>query len=929
MHLGAPKPRGRLTAESALKTSWCERHMDRIWRPHICWKSTCFHHFFIAWILLLGVGCVQVEPEVYPSSRPDVGGREDAVEYRPPSGECGTSLDCEAGETCGEDGNCTRFDEQELSNSVESSAAETDEALRTALGGEWSAHIDSLNRLVLAIRVVAAQEPGSAEARAATDLVMREAACLRYELGTALSPLMPQLYAVALTSEQQQLRYVEVIESLGQYMAVNPSPEMCEDQGNKRGGLREMVCSRESSRAEGACLRRDYIFFGNGMFTTPLDAGEHAEALEQLVVSELGDDFDLSCVCFGVAYNNNESVSRQIPQVVRQRLGVDTPLECGIGTGIWGSLGLDCLASIVSDAIWARVSDLVAPKLILDSDLRRQVDGYLSLQRGNSRVIVVAHSQGNLYAEAACEALGQQQNSAGNWFGYVALAHPGSRYSCGPRGDNQHISSVHDFVINAVRRALPFTLRATHDNGGPLGTAGHDFVKDYLNGTVTGGATIARIRSLLASLRIPSDAQALCCGQVRDPGCTFPIDCPSAPERPVSDAGGGADVGVSRDAGSTDTGSTTTGTARATITAPAEGTTRESPFTVTGAASHPDGLNRVTLAFTWRDQSVNVVLCDGNCGGTEYQIERLIDPARFSPRPEPGSTVTLAVWMRDNLGAVHGPLAARRFVWSTPAETPAATVSSVSPTTAILNQATTFTVRGNNLPATLAFFLPECEGLTNVSRGTTEQQFRCTPSYTTGTKAGRIAAFSGGPTLLDFSVRVDAPPVSVSSVSPTDVTLGRETTFTVRGTNLPSSLAFFIEDCAGLSNVSRGTTEQRFRCTPSYSGGWKDGRIALAPGGSTLLSFDVYVDDPAPVVDSVSPTSVTLNSSTTFTVRGTNLPSTLAFFIPDCEGVSVVARGSSQQQFRCTPRYTTGRKSGRVADAPGGTTLLSFTVTVR
>jgi len=88
------------------------------------------------------------------------------------------------------------------------------------------------------------------------------------------------------------------------------------------------------------------------------------------------------------------------------------------------------------------------------------------------------------------------------------------------------------------------------------------------------------------------------------------------------------------------------------------------------------------------------------------------------------------------------------------------TVSSVSPSTATLNELTTFTVKGNYLTADTTFNLEHCNGVTQLSSGSnTQRQFRCTPTGSTGTKSGTVKNKSGGTVLRNFNVIVDAKPV--------------------------------------------------------------------------------------------------------------------------------------------------------------------------
>ena len=81
----------------------------------------------------------------------------------------------------------------------------------------------------------------------------------------------------------------------------------------------------------------------------------------------------------------------------------------------------------------------------------------------------------------------------------------------------------------------------------------------------------------------------------------------------------------------------------------------------------------------------------------------------------------------------------------------------------------------------------------------------------------------------------------VYSVTPTTAYLNRETMFTVRGVNLPSSLAAWIDSCAGLRYGSRQSTSAIFYCKPSYSRGSKKGVIKDRSGGTLLKTFYITV----------------------------------------------------------------------------------------
>jgi surface antigen len=119
----------------------------------------------------------------------------------------------------------------------------------------------------------------------------------------------------------------------------------------------------------------------------------------------------------------------------------------------------------------------------------------------------------------------------------------------------------------------------------------------------------------------------------------------------------------------------------------------------------------------------------------------------------PDNSMTLAMWYSNGKYTVEG------FSGSYPVQgwlrkSCAPFVSSVTPTTAFLNQPTTFTITGSCLPPTLAAWIGECANLSMTSVTPSQAQFTCTPSFSTGVKSGVVKTQSGGALLKSFSVTV-------------------------------------------------------------------------------------------------------------------------------------------------------------------------------
>jgi hypothetical protein len=137
--------------------------------------------------------------------------------------------------------------------------------------------------------------------------------------------------------------------------------------------------------------------------------------------------------------------------------------------------------------------------------------GYRTLLKEGKRVVIVAHSQGNFYANTAYDGLVQQYPDYVNRLGIVAVATPDSRVA----GSGQYVTVPEDAVIVAIRNIYPTTLPAkptslVSPNMGELGSVawgnasdGHSFVEWYLAGTYTRNFILDAIVQILNKLQPP------------------------------------------------------------------------------------------------------------------------------------------------------------------------------------------------------------------------------------------------------------------------------------------------------------------------------------------------------------------------------------------------------------------------------------------
>jgi hypothetical protein len=183
--------------------------------------------------------------------------------------------------------------------------------------------------------------------------------------------------------------------------------------------------------------------------------------------------------------------------------------------------------------------------------------------------------------------------------------------------------------------------------------------------------------------------------------------------------------------------------------------------------------------------------------------------------------------------------------------------------------------------------------------------------------------------LLTWSISTNVIGQYISSVSPLNATINQEVTFTVSGSGLTSGMAFFVADLNNIIELSGGNSTTRyFRGTFQQWQGLKPGVIKNAPGGTTLFSFSVQVNE-FPIVTSVVPDDAILGESRTFTIYGTGLTNDMVYYLPDFGSGSVNSNSSTTYKtFTATSSNNAGIKHSEIKDHTGGTVIFNFDVDV-
>lgn len=244
----------------------------------------------------------------------------------------------------------------------------------------------------------------------------------------------------------------------------------------------------EASAREGGSDSRAVVVFSNGMFTSWAAARTNSRVLVNVLRRQGGVPDGMDVTPF-FAYNQDER-GRSLFEVLAQSSGAT-----------YGAV-LDAFSRGDDMPEWLRrwleeqVVQIDEAEYVLDDDLRSQVQAYRTLLDSGRKVVVVAHSQGNFYANRACRLIDSPS------LGVVAVGTPADRVCS---GYSPYTTNRNDLVIAGFVRGANWTVLPPNTDDALGGTAlGHDFLDDYLFGGNSGPRIIGHVRDMLETLPQPA-----------------------------------------------------------------------------------------------------------------------------------------------------------------------------------------------------------------------------------------------------------------------------------------------------------------------------------------------------------------------------------------------------------------------------------------
>ena len=214
------------------------------------------------------------------------------------------------------------------------------------------------------------------------------------------------------------------------------------------------------------CQKGIYVFFGNGVWNDKEAADSSRLLLTMRLESAVaGTDLE-GVITYGTSHNPSEGTLKDLLETFEQNAQTDM-------SQFWRFLaGLDPMPDFLQDKLKEIANSVDEAIVSANPAVQQHIEKYNKFLSEGNKVVVVAHSQGNLFANIAYLGIDSQYSEG---FGIVSVGNPDNYVA----GGGPYTTLDEDIIIGSVPGSLPANL----DNFFLINLSdltGHTFAKSYM-----------------------------------------------------------------------------------------------------------------------------------------------------------------------------------------------------------------------------------------------------------------------------------------------------------------------------------------------------------------------------------------------------------------------------------------------------------------
>jgi len=253
------------------------------------------------------------------------------------------------------------------------------------------------------------------------------------------------------------------------------------------------------------------IYFGNGVDNSLADATSSKQELKRAYLSQLENTYPEETFEFQLAYNRSEGVMNDVLEVFQQKLSENGDWLDWSAAEYLSALNMLRKVQLPyehpSIEIFAGIlEEMYAVAVVREASLSEHVQKYQGDLQAGHRVIIFAHSQGNLFANSAVQTVAGIEPDKKNSIRVIGVASP----AASTVSPNNYWTAYDDRVINLARSfSLVGVLPGNVDNDPGIfndrrDILNHSFYESYFDSTlVSRGYFNQEFAGLVATMPFP------------------------------------------------------------------------------------------------------------------------------------------------------------------------------------------------------------------------------------------------------------------------------------------------------------------------------------------------------------------------------------------------------------------------------------------